>query len=127
MNWWLEFLLNNAIKATLVLIAAGVVSLALRQASAAARHLAWTSAVVWLLVLPVLSLIVPAWQISNSPVVPKGNAARQLTALPVSLAPAVEPANIPAPQYFWALSVWAAGVIAAMGRLFFGIGRVWWM
>lgn len=48
-------------KATLVLAAAGVATLALRRASAAARHLAWCLGLGAALALPVSSLALPGW------------------------------------------------------------------
>ncbi len=60
---WLAFLANNAVKATLVLIAAHALAFGLRRASAAARNLAWTWTILCLLVLPVLSLLLPAWHV----------------------------------------------------------------
>ena len=53
------FLAIMTIKATLVLIIAFGLALALRRASAAVRHLMWTLVIVGVLVLPVLSLILP--------------------------------------------------------------------
>ena len=59
----LEFLFANAVRATVVLLIALLVSFALRRASAAVRHFVWTSALACLLALPALSLIVPAWRL----------------------------------------------------------------
>jgi beta-lactamase regulating signal transducer with metallopeptidase domain/protocatechuate 3,4-dioxygenase beta subunit len=53
--------LDVAIKATLILAAAGVAALALRRSSAAARHLAWCLGLGAALALPVLSLALPGW------------------------------------------------------------------
>ena len=47
-------------KATVLLLVAGVASLALRRSSAAARHLVWTLALASLLVLPALPWLLPA-------------------------------------------------------------------
>ena len=51
-------------KSTLLLSAAGIAAVALRRASAAARHMVWTLALVGVLVVPVLSLALPRWQLS---------------------------------------------------------------
>ena len=59
-----ELLIACAVKGTFILIAAGVLSMALRRASAAARHLVWTVAFAALLLLPVLSLAVPRWTVA---------------------------------------------------------------
>jgi HEAT repeat protein/beta-lactamase regulating signal transducer with metallopeptidase domain len=50
-------------KATLLFGAAGVISALLRRASAATRHMVWTLALLSALVLPVLSLALPRWQL----------------------------------------------------------------
>ncbi len=50
-----------AIKATLVLAAAAVASLALRRSSAAARHLAWCLGLAAALAMPVMALALPGW------------------------------------------------------------------
>jgi HEAT repeat protein/beta-lactamase regulating signal transducer with metallopeptidase domain len=59
---WLP-LTDAILKATLLFAAGGVVSLALRRAPAAARHLVWTLALVSAVALPALSLALPRWQL----------------------------------------------------------------
>ena len=54
-----------AIKATLVLAAAGVASLALRRSSAAARHLAWCLGLAGALAMPVMTLALPGWSLAR--------------------------------------------------------------
>ena len=56
-------LLDMTIKATAILLAAWGASLLLRRGSAAARHMAWTAAVLGVLLLPVLSWTLPAWRV----------------------------------------------------------------
>ncbi len=51
------------IKVTLVLGVASVAALVLGRASAAMRHLVWTLALTSALVLPVLSVALPRWQL----------------------------------------------------------------
>jgi beta-lactamase regulating signal transducer with metallopeptidase domain len=53
--------LDAALKSFVVLAVAGVASLCLRRASAAARHLVWYLAIVSLLVMPLISPILPSW------------------------------------------------------------------
>jgi len=62
---WLALLLHVSAKATLVLVTAAVVCLALRRASAALRHLVWTLAIVCVLCLPLLSMVLPAWRVGG--------------------------------------------------------------
>jgi HEAT repeat protein/beta-lactamase regulating signal transducer with metallopeptidase domain len=59
---WLP-LADAILKATLLFATAGLVSLLLRKATAAARHLVWTLALVSAMALPVLSLALPRWQL----------------------------------------------------------------
>ena len=79
-------------KASILLGAAGLTSLALRRGSASARHLVWTLALVGALIVPVLSLALPRWTV---PVVaiPAAAMPRSLTE-PATLEPA---AAAPAP------------------------------
>src|SRR3954453_16540886 len=73
-------------KASILLGAAGLTSLALRRGSASARHLVWTLALVGALIVPVLSLALPRWTV---PVVaiPASATPPRLTA-PATLEPA---------------------------------------
>ena len=50
-------------KASLLLGAAGLASVALRRASASVRHLIWTLALVGSLVVPALSIALPRWSV----------------------------------------------------------------
>jgi beta-lactamase regulating signal transducer with metallopeptidase domain len=59
-------LLAFALRATVLLFGAWAATKLLRQASAATRHLIWTSAIAGVLALPFLTFLVPAW---NVPVV----------------------------------------------------------
>src|SRR5436305_15024844 len=68
-NGWPALLIALAAKSILILGLATVVAVALRRAAAASRHLVWNLALVGLLLLPLLSLALPAWQWS---VVPDG-------------------------------------------------------
>jgi Tol biopolymer transport system component/beta-lactamase regulating signal transducer with metallopeptidase domain len=69
---WLPLLLDAAVKGLLVLVLAGALSLLLRRASAASRHLLWCVALVQVMAMPLLSLTLPAWRI---PLLPSGLAA----------------------------------------------------
>jgi len=60
---WLPVLVDAAVKGTVILIVASIVSLFVRRASAAARHLVWFLALVGLLGLPALSVALPGWQV----------------------------------------------------------------
>ena len=59
-----ELLIACAFKGTFILIAACLLSVALRRASAATRHLVWVVAFAALLLLPALSVVVPRWTVT---------------------------------------------------------------
>jgi TonB family protein len=56
-------LFEAAVKGTLVLLFAVVLTLLLHRSSAAARHLVWTLALGATLLLPIFSLTLPAWKV----------------------------------------------------------------
>lgn len=141
-------------KATVLLAVAALASLALRRGSAASRHLVWTLALVGALLLPILSLALPRWQLPlvtlASSVMPAAaapaGAADETPAAGSSLAGAAAPlsaavsvarsnaAPAAAPGWLsgisWAsalLLVWAAGAVLVLGRLALGIVAVQWM
>lgn len=65
-NWSEELavgLLVFALRASVLLLAALLATRLLRKASAATRHLIWTAAVTGVLLLPLLSIVVPAWDV----------------------------------------------------------------
>ena len=64
---WLELLAAAAVKGMLILIIAVALNIALRRASAAARHLVWSLALASLLALPVLSFGLPSWPVPLLP------------------------------------------------------------
>jgi beta-lactamase regulating signal transducer with metallopeptidase domain len=59
-------LLAFAVRATVLLLAAWLATRLMHRASAATRHLIWTSSIAGVLTLPLLGAVVPAW---NVPVV----------------------------------------------------------
>ena len=64
-NW--QLLLELTLKAMMILAAAGLLSVMLRNAAAALRHSVWSLALGGLLLLPVLTLVVPAWRVAILP------------------------------------------------------------
>jgi beta-lactamase regulating signal transducer with metallopeptidase domain len=56
---WITVVGEAAAKGTLLLLAAGLVSLALRRAPAATRHMVWASCLALLLALPLLAQLAP--------------------------------------------------------------------
>src|SRR5687767_14534274 len=63
-------LIDTALKGSLLILAAAIAAYLLRERSAAARHAAWSAAVVGHLALPVLTLLVPQWRIPILPAPP---------------------------------------------------------
>ena len=59
--------LDAGARATLLLALAGLASVGLKRASAAARHLVWTLGTVGALALPVLGSFAPAWELPLFP------------------------------------------------------------
>lgn len=71
----LGLLLDSALKGAVLIGAAAIAAYLLRARSAAARHAAWTAAVVGHLILPALTLVAPAWQLALLPTPPWSQAA----------------------------------------------------
>jgi beta-lactamase regulating signal transducer with metallopeptidase domain len=125
------WLVENAVKGTALLALAGLADALLQRRSAAQRHLVWSAAVVCLLILPALSLWLPA-RVVRLP-------ERYAPAIAVVSSPPAAPAAKPLPPGFiqpitseyiipaspldgprlgaWILRVWAAGALGVL--LFF--------
>ena len=144
-------------KATLLFAVAGVVSFVLRRGSAAARHMVWTLALISVLVLPVLSLALPRWQLSlvtlhagsepalsplaaadspaGAPSLSRNTVSRTPSAsrvggdsAPVSTArTAATSASFKVSWPALLLAVWLVGAALVLGRLAIGIVAVHWM
>jgi beta-lactamase regulating signal transducer with metallopeptidase domain len=84
------FLLDSALKATLLLGLAALGTIALRKTSAAIRHLVWLFAFAAILVMPLLSLL-PGWRI-----LPQWSRVAELCNLPTTtVAPAIVSSQSP--------------------------------
>jgi hypothetical protein len=86
------------VKATLLFLSAGLASFLLRRRSAALRHIIWTLALVGVLVLPMLSMALPHWQL-NLVTIEKAASPRfpaSSSLLPASTSLAADP-EVPAP------------------------------
>jgi len=66
----LNFLLDAAVKATVLLAAAGLLSLLLRRQSAAMRHLVWLVALAGIVLMPVLTLVLPGLGVPLGAILP---------------------------------------------------------
>jgi hypothetical protein len=139
---WLPFLAVLAAKATLVLLVTAAAAALLGRASAAARHMVWCVGVAGVLALPVLAVLLPAWEVPLLPPVHSASAAAPLALPPpgevlVSHTPVYDPAHgetVGAPARPWVPSLPAlvAAVVVtgmAVGLLwlavgFWGVGRL---
>ncbi|MGQ0633099.1 MAG: SUMF1/EgtB/PvdO family nonheme iron enzyme [Planctomycetaceae bacterium] len=71
LSWWnsvaadasVGWLVGGTIRASLLLLVAAALCALLRRRSAAVRHLVWVSALAATLVMPVLSAVLPEWQV----------------------------------------------------------------
>ena len=96
-------LLVFALRASVLLVAALLATRLLRHASAATRHLIWTAAVTGVVLLPLLSVVVPAWDVPVVTLKAKVDAPISTTRmaeekLPVATAGAEQVAGTPAPS-----------------------------
>jgi len=152
---WLP-LFDSVLKATVVLAAAAAATHALRRASAALRHLIWTLALVSAMLMPVLALGLPRWQlpivtltsagstaaatVADDAVAPPLRSNATATAGPSEPAPtpaSAGPAESPRVSFFdrvraidWPtalFTVWALGVLLIVGRVLVGLIAVQWM
>ena len=123
MNSMQAILISQAVRATMLLAGAFLVTFAMRRASASARRLVWVVTATSLLALPVLSLVplpAPSW----------GHA------VAISVAPAASPAHTqtvivarptPPARVSWIVLIWAAGFLTVIARLVAGMIRLWWI
>lgn len=98
---WITGLLDAALRGTLLLLAAGLAARLLRDAPAAARHAVWASALVGLLLTPLLQPLVPALEAPFVPEiqVPAGTADAGPAARPgPAAAPTVPPGSAVSPE-----------------------------
>ncbi|MFN7998154.1 MAG: M56 family metallopeptidase [Bryobacteraceae bacterium] len=116
-------LLDAAVKASVVLAAAFLITLALRNRAASARYLTWICALAAVLLVPVFSIVLPAWEWTGR--VPATLHLRQ-TSVAADEEPTTEvTATHPSPRRSsepWLALVWLTGLLAALTRL--GIGHL---
>src|SRR5260370_5314744 len=110
-----ELVLACAVQGTVILTAAGLLSMALRPSSAAARRLVWVVAFAALLLLPALSLAVPRWTVS----------ARQSAVRLAAPAQAVTVSKAVPAGFDWLVLIWATGATLALARFASGTARIW--
>ncbi|MGA2077345.1 MAG: M56 family metallopeptidase [Terriglobia bacterium] len=136
----LALLLDAALKGTSLLMLCGVLVLALRRASAAARHLVWSLGLGAMLALPFLSLMLPAWNVpvssrlafgtvSEKTVTTEGSpvdiGSTPIEAGPTARVPAVPVGTEEGPMRIgWILCLWAIGTALLAARMAVGEYRV---
>ncbi len=117
-------LFSLAIKASLLLVVAFLVTFALRSGPASWRRLVWVLAGACLLLLPVLSTIpspVGIGRVWSEPTWVSSTASSEVdAAVPVSTPKAAAP--VP-----WMPVIWAAGALAVLLRLAAGRARILWV
>ncbi len=67
MSPWMALMLTLFVKGALVLAATGLMAYVLRRSAAAVRYLVWCAGLLSLLALPVLSVVLPQWQVGILP------------------------------------------------------------
>jgi beta-lactamase regulating signal transducer with metallopeptidase domain len=136
----LPLLVDSAVKGAALLALAGLLTLVLRKASAAARHLVWLLALAALLLLPMLSAMLPGWRVlpswttiappasSSPPAIVLGPSREDIPAqtnptLALESAGTIEPQSGSSEQPLkladWLPAVWAAGFAVLVFRLLF--------
>src|SRR5256885_12030684 len=63
----LAVIADATMKATALLLAAGLATLLVRRASAASRHFVWSLAAAGTLALPILAAFLPSWRVAGLP------------------------------------------------------------
>ncbi|HYL34360.1 MAG TPA: TonB family protein [Bryobacteraceae bacterium] len=134
---WFAIGVSAAVKSTLVLAVARLMTSALRGRSAALRHLVWTAAAVAVLALPFFVVSLPALRIPSLGTVAPGvaalfettatagaDAATPRTPVPSGAANAQRPAHGPLDWRLLLLSLWAAGAAAAFAQMLFAFAAM---
>jgi TonB family protein len=128
---WADFLVNAALKSTVVLLAAWTVAKLMRRRSAAARHLVWTGAAAAVVALPFLTLGMPELRLPvNMPGITFHTGVTESADLAATAAaPGGSVVGTPSPHSAtwhpdWPLDLmclWAAGTLFLLGRMTFAI------
>jgi TonB family protein len=112
-------LLTLALRATVVLFVAFAVTMTLRRASAAMRHVIWTCTFACLLALPLLEWSAPKWRVAVPAPIAPAIAVVANTDIPTS-APDITPPR----RRFNFAAVWIVGMALALARLLVAFVRL---
>ena len=134
----LKFLVDTTMKSFVIFATAGLLAFCLRRKSAAVRGFVWSMAIAGCLIVPVLSLVLPKWELGILPAeAPVSIAQNQLSPKPVSSIPitpippqpnAVTGQSNPFTALHWTdwiAIVWTGAGLFLLIRLILGIGAVW--
>jgi len=116
----MSFAFHVCLKATILLLCAGLLSSALARASASIRHAIWAAALLGALALPVISTILPKvkFEIVGEPMLPIAGPPAAPLSMEISAGPVASPAietpvaaadSAPWGWTQWLLMLWAAG------------------
>ena len=133
----LKFLVDTTLKSFVIFAIAGVFAFCLRRKSAAMRGFIWSMAIVGCLIIPLLSLVLPKWELGMLPETPVSSAPIQLSTKSVSSIPIastppqpdlVTGQSIPFTTLHWTdwiSIVWTGAGLFLLIRLIVGIAAVW--
>ena len=133
----LKFLADTTMKSFVIFAVAGLLAFCLRRRSAAMRSFVWSMAIVGCLIIPLLSLVLPKWELGILPEVPISIAPSQLSTESVSSIPITSTPPQPDPvtnqsrpftalQWTdWVAIGWVGAGLFLLIRLIVGIGAIW--
>ena len=133
----LKFLADTTMKSFVIFAVAGVFAFCLRRRSAAMRGFIWSMAIVGCLIIPLLSLVLPKWELDILPETPVSRAPIQLStesvsSIPITLTPPQPDPGTDQSAPFttlhwtdWIAIVWAGAGLFLLIRLIVGVGAVW--
>lgn len=136
---------DAAVKSAVVLLITALATMAMRRATAAARHFTWLLGAVSVLLLPLLSIVLPAWYVlpdwissaaaptpaaaSSARIVPAAPGRAPLESQPVAATPVQLPVAqaVPIRVSFaaWLTLVWLAGCVSYSTVVFLGHVSLW--
>ncbi len=136
---WFSFATGVAVKSTAILCVAWITALLLRRRSAAARHLAWTSAAAAIIALPFLTALTPELPFPAPAAfrsAPGGVwfSATSMAVSDASVSAGTAERGSPSDPEFapwrlgwktWLMLVWAAGAAAILGRMLAACALLW--
>lgn len=152
---WMPILLDLAVKGAAILSLTSVAALAMRRASAAARHLVWLLGMCSLLILPILCVALPGWHVLPrwdtpvstvaappvpTPALPTLASTPPTTPFVVSPPSELSASPTPSPRphpvapslaqlswQAWALLIWSAGALLLMAHIALGFVSLRWL